>query len=393
MKKRITYLLITYFSKSASREEIVELTELLKDEDNSFIFKSLVRTNYVIDRHMLDFDTEAEKKKILEKIHFNEQSSKRVKRLNFFKYAAVVFILFGLGFFSYNYNTSFVETKQQKVNVVVDANKSHDVLPGSNKAVLTLENGDQLVLGKEKKVALKGVKQEGEKLVYDQLSSKSTIAYNYLTIPKGGQFFVQLSDGSKVWLNSDSKLKYPVKFTKDRPREVELIYGEGYFEVAENSEDFGAHFLVKTKTQTVDVLGTQFNIKAYKEDKNIVTTLVEGKIAIESGGVRKNLRPLDQSTVTADKSGSLTVEKLKYVFDEIAWKQGYFSFKQKSMEDIMVVLSRWYNVEFTFKDVTKRNKTFTGVLDRENTISQILINIKKTNEINFKINEKNVIIE
>lgn len=342
---------------------------------------------------MLDFDTEAEKKKILEKIHFNEQSSKRVKRLNFFKYAAVVFILFGLGFFSYNYNTSFVETKQQKVNVVVDANKSHDVLPGSNKAVLTLENGDQLVLGKEKKVALKGVKQEGEKLVYDQLSSKSTIAYNYLTIPKGGQFFVQLSDGSKVWLNSDSKLKYPVKFTKDRPREVELIYGEGYFEVAENSEDFGAHFLVKTKTQTVDVLGTQFNIKAYKEDKNIVTTLVEGKIAIESGGVRKNLRPLDQSTVTADKSGSLTVEKLKYVFDEIAWKQGYFSFKQKSMEDIMVVLSRWYNVEFTFKDVTKRNKTFTGVLDRENTISQILINIKKTNEINFKINEKNVIIE
>lgn len=395
MNQRIQNILVKYFSKSASEKELIELTEWLKEESNVLLFEEFIRTNYLIDHCMLDFDTNNEKRRVLDKIKSEERRMQKIGRLVFLKYAAVILVLLG-GVFTYVFNSGkFYKNEEEKKTVTVPVD---DVMPGHDKAILTLENGDEVVLEKEMEVQLKQANQEGERLVYKRnpKTDEEKEVYNFLTIPKGGQFFVQLSDGTKVWLNSDSKLKYPVKFLNGRPRKVELLYGEAYFEVTKSkgtSEgDIVSHFLVQSKSQEIDVLGTQFNIKAYQGEKNITTTLVEGKIAIASGNAKKTLKPMEQAIVDQESPGSFSIKKVSKVFDEIAWKEGYFSFRQKSMEDIMMVLSRWYDVEYTFQDSQKRTKTFTGVLDRGNTISQILINIQKTNEINYKIKDKTVII-
>ncbi|SIS47753.1 FecR family protein [Zobellia uliginosa] len=392
LNEGIEDIIVKYLAKSASDKEIIELTEWLKNEANLLVFEDFIRTNYVSNHHMLDFDTEFEKKKVLDVIQDGEKKRARLKRMNhFFKYAALVLVLLGL---VYVYN-SRSDTPTIIENGQTFSVPKNDVPPGHDKAVLTLDNGEEVVLEKEKEVKINGASQNGEKLVYDRHWSQETEAslFNYLTIPKGGQFFVQLSDGTKVWLNSDSKLKYPVKFMEGQTREVELLYGEAYFEVAKSSEGGGTNFTVKTGIQLIDVLGTQFNIKAYNGESDIVTTLVEGRIAIESGTTKEALAPLEQSIIDRDRPGAVSIRKVEKVFDEIAWKHGYFSFKRKSMEDIMTILARWYDVDYEFKDSDKKKKTFTGVLDRESTISQILINIQKTNEIRFEINERKVIIE
>lgn len=338
---------------------------------------------------MLDFDTQEEKEKVIKKIKWAEKNNRKRKMWEVLRYAAVVIFLIGLGFY-------FVVTKDQQNKEIesVIAETPSGIKPGIDRAVLTLENGADVILEKGKKVKVNGLSQNGDKLIYKNQSSSNqkALKYNYLTIPRGGQFHIQLSDGTKVWLNSESKLKYPVNFISGNTRIVELIYGEAYFDVSESEDNGGSSFRVHTGIQEIEVLGTQFNIKAYKGERNIVTTLVEGEVAIENGFQKKLLQPSEQSLVGAEE-GNIVVQKVSKVFDEIAWKEGYFSFKSKSMKDIMKTLSRWYDMEYVFENPDKESKIFTGVLDRESEIDQILIHIQKTNEINFEIYEKTVIIK
>lgn len=338
---------------------------------------------------MLDFDTEGEKEKVLRKIAEEEKNTLRRKLLKTLKYAAILVALIGIGYVL-NLRNGEGSIKNQP-DAMVDTESG--IQPGTDKAILTLENGEQLALEKGKQLMLKGMSHSGEQLVYDEKpATGNKLRYNYLTIPKGGQFFVQLSDGSKVWLNSDSKLKYPVNFVDGQPRRVELIYGEAYFDVSESTDHSGASFIVQTDVQEITVLGTEFNIKAYTDETSIVTTLVEGSVSIGNGIQETFLKPAEQSIVNLTNN-NISIKKVNKVFDEIAWKEGYFSFKSKTMKEIMKTLSRWYNIEYTFEDPKKEEKKFTGVLDRESTIDQILMHIQKTNEINFQIYDKTVIIK
>ncbi|MEO6346516.1 MAG: FecR family protein, partial [Aquaticitalea sp.] len=140
---------------------------------------------------------------------------------------------------------------------------------GTDKATLTLENGNTIALEKGKIYNNANVDSNGENLVYhtDDNNTKETV-YNYLTIPRGGQFYVELSDGTKVWLNSESKLKYPVIFKEGQPRNVELVYGEAYFDVSPSTQHQGASFSVNSTGQSIEVLGTEFNVKAYQDEAN-----------------------------------------------------------------------------------------------------------------------------
>jgi ferric-dicitrate binding protein FerR (iron transport regulator) len=383
--KKIETILIKYFTRSASIEELIELTEWISKHSNDLIFKDFAKTNYLIDTNMLDFDIEGEKEKILQKII---KIDKKSIRKNIFKYAAIFVVAVGLGYVYLGDNFSF----QKKQDIITDIQTN--IQAGTDKAILTLEDGSEVVLEKDKTVALIGRSINGEKLIYDtkSVAENNDIQYNYLTIPRGGQFYVQLSDGTSVWLNSESKLKYPVHFIKGQTRKVELVYGEAYFDVSKSINHNGDTFRVQTSIQEVEVLGTEFNIKAYLGEKNIVTTLVEGKVSVGNGIEFKYLKPSEQSFFNIINQ-DISIQKVPKLFDEIAWKEGYFSFKQKSMKEIMKILSRWYDVEYIFKDSDKENKTFTGVLDREIDINKILTYIKRTNEINFKIHNKTVIIE
>jgi hypothetical protein len=387
LDKKTELIIVKYFSNSASTEDMLELSEWIKDSSNGLIFRDYVKTNYLIDINMLDFNTEKEKEKIFKKIEKTEKTF-RINRLNkLYKYAAILIVTFGLLFVYENKEAFFLQNKDNSIGKI-------KIEPGKDKAILTLESGDEVALEKDKKIELDGRYVEDEKLIYitKAESKNKKIQYNYLTIPRGGQFFVQLSDGTKVWLNSDTKLKFPVAFNKGETRKVELVYGEAYFDVSPSTNHNGDTFKVQTRIQEIDIIGTEFNIKAYQDETDIVTTLVEGKVTVGNGILHKYLTPSEQSTMNI-KDLTIHVKKVPRVFDEISWKDGYFSFKQKPMKDIMKVLSRWYDISYVFKDIEKENKSFTGVLDRENTINEILAYIQKTNEINFQITSDLVTIE
>ena len=148
-----------------------------------------------------------------------------------------------------------------------------------------------------------------------------------------------LSDGTKVWLNSESQLKYPVAFNDGETRQVELVYGEAYFDVSPSTAHKGARFKVFNQSQEVEVLGTEFNIKAYKDETNIYTTLVEGKVAISAAGKNQILKPNQQSNLNLE-TGSIEITTVD-VYNETTWIDGIFSFENKPLKEILKVLSRW----------------------------------------------------
>ncbi len=280
-------------------------------------------------------------------------------------------------------------------NTVVEENKStlvnNTIAIGSNKAMLTLGNGTVVLLGKGKSYSTGNIKSNGEQLVYNS-NNKSEIANNFLTIPRGGQFFVQLADSTKVWLNSESQLKYPLAFVDGETRQVELLYGEAYFEVSPSTKHKGSRFKVKTQTQNVEVIGTEFNIKAYKDETNIYTTLVKGKVAISNATTKQFLAPNQQSNFNL-QSNDIAIASVD-VYNEISWKKGLFVFKSMPLKSIMKVLSRWYDVDVAFADANLGNVKFNGVLDKNQKIEDILTTIKNTNFINaYEIKNKKIVLK
>jgi hypothetical protein len=266
------------------------------------------------------------------------------------------------------------------------------ILIGSDKATLTLEDGSVIALEKGKTYKTGNVSSNGEKLVYNSENNKNTIANNFLTIPRGGQFFVQLADSTKVWLNSESQLKYPVEFVDGETRQVELVYGEAYFEVSPSTKHKGSKFKVKTQMQNVEVIGTQFNIKAYKDETNIYTTLVEGKVAISNAKTRELLAPSQQSKISRD-TDNIQITTVD-VYNETSWRKGLFVFKGMPLKDIAKVLSRWYDVDIEFADPALGNVKFNGVLNKNQKLEDILTTIKNINFITaYEIKNHRVILK
>ena len=264
--------------------------------------------------------------------------------------------------------------------------------PGTDKAILTLGDGSQIALEKGESLKTQNASSNGEEIIYkaNQRNTKELV-YNYLTIPRGGQFHIILSDGTKVWLNSESQLKYPVNFIDGETRQVELVYGEAYFDVSPSSENKGAKFKVKNALQEVEVLGTEFNIKAYKDETNIYTTLVEGKVTIDYKGEKRYLKSTEQSNLDIVKK-SVTIRKVD-VKSEISWKDGIFSFRDRQLKDIMKVISRWYDVDVAFENKELESVEFIGILDKRQSIEEILSIMKSTSINNYEIKDHVIILK
>ncbi|MEN8124970.1 MAG: FecR family protein [Bacteroidota bacterium] len=306
-------------------------------------------------------------------------------RTLYWKYAAVASVLLIVAL------TVFLNKENNLPQVTEPIIVKNKIETGSNKAILTLADGSDVALEKDKIYKSSNVTSNGEEIVYNKRPSKD-ITYNYLTIPRGGQFSIKLSDGTQVWLNSESQLKYPVTFAKGKTRHVELVYGEAYFDVSPSSDNNGADFNVYNNKQEVHVLGTEFNIKAYKDETNIYTTLVEGKVTVNYEDKKKNLIPNQQLVLSLDNN-KLSVKNVD-VYNEISWKEGVFSFEEKSLKDIMKVLSRWYDMEVIFKNKAVEDEEFIGILEKDQKIEEILISIKNFGIINdYEIKNKKVVLE
>ena len=243
---------------------------------------------------------------------------------------------------------------------------------------LTDTTGNVLVENEEVKVsALNNMIRYDEKEVTNSLTEE----YNTLIIPRGGEYELELADGTRVWLNSESKLVYPVRFTGNS-REVQME-GEVCFQVAKNEKQ---PFVVKTKDVAVKVLGTFFNVEAYPEKKDVITTLVEGRINVSDGERERVVEPGQQIIATGDE---LLVKQVR-AEEFVSWTRGVCFFTDTSLEQIMEKLSRWYDVEVVFTHPSLRDAHFTLEIKRYDNISDVLVRIEKTERVKFRV-EGNVV--
>jgi transmembrane sensor len=275
--------------------------------------------------------------------------------------------------------------------VAVNKPTKQDLAPGGNKAILTLANGSTIVLTGAKNGELASedgtvVKKTSDGLISYVRSGGSTLSkeltYNTATTPRGGQYQFVLSDGTRVWLNSASSIKYPVEFIGNE-RKVELT-GEAYFEVAHNAKK---PFRVISNGQVVEVLGTHFNINAYSDEKAIKTTLLEGSVKVSSGAITNVIKPGEQAQL---RNGSINVVRDVDLDAAVAWKNGLFHFEDNNIEDVMRQISRWYNVDIKYQGQLPP-RLFSGEISRNVNASQIL-DILSFKKIHYRIDGKSIII-
>lgn len=384
MTPKIEKQIVKYISKSASTKDLDELSEWIQNSNNKTIFKNYVKTHYIINYAMNNSEQDRAVERLLREIKKEKSLVYKLKKLQITKYVAaatVIGIISTTFFLKDNLNNN---DKPVINNVVIQS--------GSDKATLTLENGETITLAKGTKYQTQNAKSNGEKIVYQEKTlKKDKIAYNYLTVPRGGQFQITLSDGTKVWLNSESQLKYPTSFIKGETRRVELVYGEAFFEVSPSSEHKGAKFKVDNAAQEVEVLGTEFNIKAYKDEVNVYTTLVEGKVAINLEDNKQLLSPGQQLNLDINTKNSTV--KVVDVEGETSWRNGVFSFRGKPLKEVMKIISRWYDVDVIFENKELELTKFRGVLGRHHSIEKIL-SIMSSNTINsYEIEGKTIILK
>jgi putative anti-sigma factor len=255
------------------------------------------------------------------------------------------------------------------------------VLPGKKMATLTLSTGEQVALTDSlPRLEERGMvisHSEEKALVYNQVqdSIPAEVVYNAVTVPRGGEYKLALSDGTIVWLNSDSYIRYPVRFSGNT-RQVELR-GEAYFEVAKNSEK---PFIVRMKEYNIRVTGTQFNARSYSNEET-ATTLVQGSVQIEKGGSVSKLSPGQQAIL---KDGQVQVRKVD-VESYIAWRTGDFSFTQCRLENILDELARWYDVDVFYMNQQVKDYHFSAWFKRSSSISEVIAILEKTKKISLDL--------
>lgn len=325
-----------------------------------------------------------------------EPASKSVRRKLRLPAVAILLIMAMTAGFYY-----FMQEQQVQVvpiSKAVQAAPTNDALPGGNKAILTLADGSSIILdsanngviGEQGNVQVN--KLDNGLLAYEvNASAQQPISksfYNTISTPRGGEYQVTLSDGTKVWLNAASSIRFPAVFDGTE-RSVE-IKGEVYFEVAKNEQK---PFRVKAGRSTVEVLGTHFNINAYEDETQIRTSLLEGSVRVSSddaGEMQRvqELRPGQQARM--NKSGRIQVVNNIDTEEVMAWKNGLFIFKSTDLRSIMRQVSRWYDVDIQYQGSV--GMQFTGQITRNNNVSKIFEMLELTGEVRFKVQDKKVIV-
>ncbi len=318
-------------------------------------------------------------KENLDNSHQLPQGKKRMR----IAFAACIslFILFGSYFY---YSNAESENSRDIATTVIE--------PGRNQATLSLDDGtvfdlDSLKSGKVfQGNGVKVEKTESGELLYSATemgpAEGKRIVMNTVSTPRGGQYKVQLPDGSRVWLNAASSLKFPNTFAKES-RTVELT-GEAYFEVAENKV---VPFIVRTVKETIEVLGTHFNINSYEDEPASITTLVEGKVKVSlPNAVSQILLPGQQSLVRTGESIQVNDVDPMGV---IAWKDGDFMFNDETLECAMRKIGRWYDVDFVYED-SIGSVPIWGSVSRYENIEEVLKVVELTEAAHFKIEERRV---
>ena len=372
-----------------NKSEILELLEKslqgkLSPEEEKRLDYLLLKNGNV---HELPFEDEAEREEIehrlLQKIHHSKNKNKVRAIKKYLIAAAISAIALAAGMYQY-----FSPNQPLEISKNSETEKNSDI--NSDQAVLTLSDGTKVnlnqantgVLTTQQNVEIVG--NEGL-LLYSKNAANHTASsqtvYNTLKTPNGVQYHLALSDGTRVWLNGNSEIKFPVLFNGE-DRAVELS-GEAYFEVAKANKPFK----VNTGNTIVQVLGTHFNVKAYKDDSNVKTTLLEGSVKVSNLGKERILKP-GQEAVCSDSEISVHQVDVELA---VGWRSGLFTFNNEPLEQVMKQISRWYDMEVVYADA-KPKILFTGIIPVRDNIQKALVPVGEAANLSFSIRENKIIV-
>ncbi|MBC5622154.1 FecR family protein [Butyricimonas hominis] len=297
-------------------------------------------------------------------------------------YAASVIMLVATGWFAVMMTGRVDEQKEVKKVVAI--------VPGERKAILHLETGKQVVLGKNNGVivndSLSGkIEQIDNTLVYQAETDVQAEKLNVLEVPKGGEFNVTLADGTRVWLNAGSKLTYPVAFVGNERRVI--LRGEGYFEV---KKDDTKPFRVEVNGMMVTVLGTSFNLKSFPSEERTTATLLSGKVEVKTLSESVILEPNQQADLIVGEN-KLEVREVDAEAYR-AWTKGQFVFRRERLESILDDVARWYNVTVFYEQSRAKDILFSGTMERYSDIAETLRMLEKTGKVSFTVDEQKIIV-
>ncbi|MGE7777658.1 FecR family protein [Chitinophaga sp. NPDC101104] len=381
---RIQYLVNRFFEGASSEDERQELADWVNRSASDAALQS------VLEEAWRNYEPSAPDRQLgeaaMERVYarISDETDRTRMRIAWWKPAAAAAVLFlaGLGIWK------GTRTAQEPL-ANVQEEVANDVMPGGEKAVLTLSNGRQIVLDSAANglLAQQGGtsvnKLSNGQLVYDgEDNREGEIVYNTMTTPRGGQYRLTLPDGTKAWLNSASSITFPTAFA-GASRSV-TITGEVYLEVAKDEK---MPFTVKANGVDIAVLGTHFNVSAYPEDGAVRTTLLEGKVKVSTAAGSRTIAPGEQAQAG---NGRLDVHQHVNLDQVMGWKNGRFVFEGEPIARVMNQLSRWYDVEVG--DIEQVDDRFYLDLPRSKKLSDVLKALELTGKVKFKIEGKKIVV-
>ncbi len=359
-----------YFKGIADKNEIIELADLVEESDDR-ILENLLKKHWNEPGHFFSVFNKSESRRILRQIL--ERSKIKTSKLHVFgnillRYAATVTMLLTIGvgvYFLFFKQSQIVELATEQII------SPENVLPGGNKALLTLADGSILVLddtetGTIARQANSNILKLSEGQVVYEASGRETpeTIYNTITTPRGGQYQLVLPDGTKAYLNAASMVHFPVVFSGSE-RKV-TIEGEVYFEVAQH---LSQPFVVFANDVMIKALGTNFNVMSYSDESILETTLLSGSVSVKVSGSQVVIKPGQQART--DSYGKITVVDDFDVDQVLAWKDGWFRFSSNTLEEVMRQISRWYDLDVVYEGELPEKK-YTGVVSRNSDLSQVI---------------------
>lgn len=364
--------------KDLSEEDRMKLEQLLEDRQLGEVYDQLSDPTY-LKKQFMEYENYSGKKGYMV---FRERRG-RARRVNTIRWVAAVAAVWVIVLGSMLWLT-LGESGEKEVPPVASK-----VIPaGEKKARLILADGTEVEVSKTGAHVLKeegvNIKYENGEISYETERVSTEIVYNELEVPRGGECIITLDDGTRVWVNAETRLKYPVTFVGEK-REV-ILEGEAFFDVVKSEKPF----IVKTSFGDVRVLGTAFGINAYADAPESYTTLVRGKVSVETGEADPVIIHPGEQVVTF-KDGKMIRQEVD-VEEFVGWKDGIYVFREKHLGDIMKTLERWYNISVLFEEEELRELPFTGNLKRYDDINVFFDALTRTGDMKYRVDGNHVIL-
>jgi ferric-dicitrate binding protein FerR (iron transport regulator) len=374
---RFSALLELYVTGNLSASDKAEFLQMLHSGEYDHLLETAMEEDWRAGRYEEE-ENLALRDLITQQVNRQIGETSRVRLIPLWlRYAAMLVLVAGIGGYFYWLQESRPDTTPLA-----------DIAPGTTKATLTLQDGSVIPLdsaGHQKlRQGQSTVLQQGGQLQYDVKGKEDVVVYNTLSTPRGGQFRLILPDGSKVWLNAASSIRYPTAFTgKDRLVEVS---GEAYFEVEKDAQQ--PFVVALPQDNRIEVLGTSFNVNAYTDEPVMQTTLLEGAVRVSNISGSAVLSPGQQAVVAGNSN--IRVIQARNPAQAVAWKDGLFNFEGASLDDVMRQLARWYDISVVYENGVP-DIAFGGKIGRDLTLAGVL-NILERTGVRFRLEEKKLIV-